>query len=51
MKQPIKKLDMNETNCPICRIQMKRDGNEVVCPKCGFTSPIILVKHRKGETE
>lgn len=44
----IKKLDMSSVHCPICEIRMVREENEVKCPKCGFASPIILVKHRKG---
>ena len=46
-----KKLDMTKVHCPICKIQMVREGDEVNCPKCGFGSPIIVVKHRRGFDE
>ena len=44
----IKALDMTKVKCPICRIEMVREENEVKCPKCGFASPILLVNHRVG---
>lgn len=44
----IKKLDISKVYCPICRIKMVRKDDEVECPKCGYASPILLVKHRKG---
>lgn len=47
----IKKLDINKIHCPICRIKMVRKDNEVECPECGFTSPILLVVHKAGYEE
>jgi len=44
--EKIKKLDMSDIHCPVCTIGMERHEDEVVCPKCGFSSPIILVNHR-----
>jgi len=41
------KLDMYKVYCPICVILMKREEDEVICPECGYTSPIIRVRHRK----
>jgi len=44
----IKVLDMANIGCPICQTGMIREENEVKCPKCGYASPIILVRHRVG---
>lgn len=44
----IKKLDMSKVRCPICQIAMIREEDEVKCPECGYTSPIIIVNHRVG---
>jgi len=44
----IKKLDMSNVHCPICRVKMIREEDEVKCPKCGFASPILLVRHSAG---
>ena len=48
----IKKLDMENVNCPICsnetdRVPMIRIDDTVVCEKCGYSSPILQVVHRK----
>lgn len=46
MSKTIKKLDMINVHCPICMIPLERVDDEVVCPKCGFTSPVLVVNHR-----
>jgi len=42
----IKKLDMEEVHCPICMIPLERVEDEAICPKCKFTSPVLIVNHR-----
>ena len=44
----IKRLDMHSFHCPICHIFMIREEDEVKCTQCGFTSPILLVRHKAG---
>lgn len=49
-QEKVKKLDMTTVSCPVCEILMERIDDEVVCPKCGFTSPILQVVRRRGKT-
>lgn len=45
-QEKVKKLDMETVSCPICETKMERIDDEVVCPKDGYTSPILRVAHR-----
>lgn len=41
-------LTQNATKCPLCKNELKTEGNKKICEYCNMRYDIALIMHDKG---